>query len=178
MTGSPPVPAGGFNGNDGEAADILLDSPTGVVVDAVGRRLLIADLGNDRVRAVSLTSGTVTTIVNRNVFGSPERPVGGYNGDEIPPEQALLDDPVDVTLLGADLFISDARNQRIRVVRASDGLIHTACGVGSAGFNGDGLPPENTFIFSPRGLAASPESGALLFSDFENLRVRRFVATE
>jgi sugar lactone lactonase YvrE len=171
-TESPPQPLGGYNG-DGTAAGTLLEGPAGVLVDETAAVLLIADTGNGRVRSVPLAGGAVSTIVNANdTGGTSPTPITGYNGDGIAPAAALLDGPIGLAEVGGDLFIADAQNQRIRVVRG--GLIFTAAGIGSAGFNGDAIPPENAAISTPLALAADDEHGLVLFADSGNLRVRRF----
>jgi len=167
------LPDGAFNG-DGPAAATFLDAPTALLVDEAAARLLIADSGNHRVREVPLAGGMVRTIVNDNDDGDPDEPepLGGYNGDNIAPALALLDAPVGLAIVGGDLFIADLRDHRIRVVR--DGLIRTAAGVGTAGFNGDAIPPENASISAPLGISGDDALGIVIFADSGNLLVRRF----
>ena len=52
--------AAGFSGDGGPAAQAQLRSPHSVVV--IGDRLLACDVGNHRIRAIDLTTGTIETI--------------------------------------------------------------------------------------------------------------------
>jgi len=52
----------GFGGDGGLAKDAQLQRPAAVEVDADGSTLYIADTRNERLRAVDLTTGTITTI--------------------------------------------------------------------------------------------------------------------
>lgn len=60
----------------------------------------------------------------------------------------------------------------MRVVRGA--LIFTATGIGSAGFNGDAIPPENAAIAAPLGVAGDEVNAVVIFADSGNLRARRF----
>ena len=51
----------GYSGDGGPATAAVLNSPEGVAVDASGD-LFIADSGNDVIREVNLTTGTITTV--------------------------------------------------------------------------------------------------------------------
>src|SRR5205814_6878933 len=51
----------GFAGDGGPAARAQLRTPHSIAVDPGGRRLLICDIGNHRIREVDLASGTIAT---------------------------------------------------------------------------------------------------------------------
>ena len=59
---------GAQGGDGGPAKDAQLQRPAAVEVDADGSTLYIADTRNERLRAVDLTTGTITTIAG---FGGP-----------------------------------------------------------------------------------------------------------
>jgi hypothetical protein len=102
-TGNP-----GGRGDGGPAVDADLLHPEGVWVDAEGR-IFIADTGNHRIRCVD-TDGNIDTVAGTGYQGS--------TGDGGPATQAALHIPVDV--VGAPdgvLYIADAENVRVRVVR-------------------------------------------------------------
>ena len=52
----------GFSGDGGPSAHAQLRAPHSLAVDPSGRRLLICDVGNHRIRAVDLASGTIATL--------------------------------------------------------------------------------------------------------------------
>ncbi len=58
----------------------------------------------------------------------------------------------------------------------TSGTICTVAGIGSGGFNGDGLPARETQLFYPTGVAFGT-SGELLIADYENSRIRRLDAS-
>ena len=91
-----------------------------MALDGAGN-LFIADTRNDRIRKVD-AAGMITTVA-----GSGE---SGFGGDGGPATAALLDFPSGVAVDGAgNLFIADARNDRIRKVDAA-GMITTVAGNG------------------------------------------------
>lgn len=95
----------GFTG-DGIATVNGVEFPQGLAVDANGN-LFISDL-SERVRWVS-PSGFMTTIAGT---GNP-----GYNGDNGPATEALLDEPTGIVLDAAgDIIVSDYTNGRVRSI--------------------------------------------------------------
>ena len=79
--------------------------------------------------------------------------------------QAVVTDP------SGNIFIADTGYNRIRKVD-TNGIITTIAGTGSAAFSGDGGAATNASLNSPTALAMDP-SGALLFADNNNQRIRR-----
>ncbi len=138
---------GGFAGDGGAAAEARLDGPQGLAL--AGQILYVADSGNQRVRAIDLSSGTIETMA-----GSGTR---GFGGDGGPAVDALLDDPVALAVT-ADrriLFVSERGNQRVRGVRLDSGTIFTFAGTGGTEFSGDLLGAGATALADPGGVAAS-----------------------
>jgi sugar lactone lactonase YvrE len=170
----------GFSGDGGPAASANLADPEGVAVDASGN-LYIADTGNNRIRKV--TGSIITTVAGNGI--------AGFSGDAGPAAGASLDTPVAVAVeASGNLFITDANNQRIRVVNMQTtaitvagvtiqpGSINTVAGNGNAGFSGDGGPATSASLFlSPWWDSASKISldsaGNLYIVDTRNGRIRR-----
>lgn len=94
----------GFSGDGGPATSAQLRWPYGLAVDESGN-LFITDLEDHRIRKVD-TSGVITTIAGD---GTP-----GFSGDGGPAATAQLNTPIDLAVRGADLYVSDAVNQRVR----------------------------------------------------------------
>jgi uncharacterized protein (TIGR03437 family) len=69
------------------------------------------------------------------------------------------------------IYISDYNNQRIRKI-ATNGIITTFAGTGSAGFSGDNGPASAAKIYNPFNLAFDA-AGNLFFVDFFNHRIRK-----
>jgi DNA-binding beta-propeller fold protein YncE len=61
----------GFSGDGGPASDARFDIPCGIGIDPSGKSLVVADLGNHRVRRIDLATKTVTTIAGNGQPGLP-----------------------------------------------------------------------------------------------------------
>ena len=149
----------GFGGDGGLATSALLDTPTGIAVDAHGN-LYIADSHNNRIREVS--GGTITTIAGNGV--------AGFSGDGGAATSAGLDLPSAVAVdASGNLYIADTNNDRIREV--SGGTISTVAGNGVQSFAGDGGAATAASLDSPTGVAVDA-SGNLFIADRHNQRIR------
>ena len=97
----------GSTGDDGPATHAQLIGPAGVAVTADGG-FLIADSGNDEVRAVS-AAGVITRVAGT---GTP-----GNTGDDGPATDAQLDGPTGVAVTADGGFlIADFGNHEVRAV--------------------------------------------------------------
>ena len=155
----------GYSGDNGPATSATLSVPRSLAFDPTGNTLYIADLANQVVRAV--TNGTITTVAGNFALGS------GFSGDNGPATSAQLAGPsglaVDST---GNLFIADIANNRIREVRASDKVIITVVGTGTAGYSGDGGLATAATLNLPLGLRID-STGDLLIADSGNSVVRK-----
>lgn len=114
----------GNAGDGGPAVSANLNQPLGVTVD-IGGNLFIADTGNNRIRRVDASSGTIT-----NVAGDPNG-TAGYSGDNGVPTSAQLNGPNAVAFdRYGNMFIPDSLNNVVRLVQTS-GTISTFAGGGS-----------------------------------------------
>jgi sugar lactone lactonase YvrE len=153
----------GFNGEHEPATNALLNSPRDVAFDAIGN-LYIADLGNHRIRMVSVATGLIATVAGTGVTGSL--------GDGGPAIAAQLAAPIAVAFDGSgNLYIADALTHQIRAVDAVTGNISTIAGTGAAGFTGDNGPAISATLNFPTGLAFDA-IGNLYIADVLNSRIR------
>jgi trimeric autotransporter adhesin len=160
------VAGGGTAGDGGAATSASLNNPTGVFADTAGN-LFIADQLNNRIRKVS--SGTITTVAGNGTTGPG-------TGDGGPALMARLSAPTGIAVDDfGNLFIADTGNNRIREVSTA-GVITTAVGTGSSGYNGDGELPSAATLSAPTSVAVqnTNEVGLvnLYIADKINNRVR------
>jgi sugar lactone lactonase YvrE len=149
-----------YSGDGGLATDATLGFPVGVARDAAGN-VYIADQHNHRVRKVSISDFTITTVAGT---GAP-----GFSGDGGPGTSAAVTSPSALEFDAAgNLYIAEpARVRRL----APNGVITTVAGNGSPTFGGDGGPATaaGTSVF---GLAVDA-AGTLYIADAQNVRIRR-----
>jgi sugar lactone lactonase YvrE len=156
---------------DGVGAAAQFNSPCALAVaplTALGAAplLVVADQSGNAIRAISLPSGGVSTLLRSpgGACGFVDGVVGGF------PAPALCA-PSGVTLDAAGtIFIADRSNHAIRAL-SPGGALRTLVGAGVAGYV-DG-PGATALLRNPRGIAlAADESGALLIADSDNNMVR------
>lgn len=154
----------GYSGDGGLSTNALLSQPQAVAVDSAGN-VFIADYGNCRVREISAVNGLINTIAGSGYCG--------FTGDGPAVNEGLAYPQGLAVDLNDNLFISDY-TERIRWVSPT-GFMTTIAGNGVAGFQGDGGPATSAQMYEPVGVALDP-SGNILFSDYNNLRVRNVTA--
>ena len=119
----------GYSGDGGPATAAELGSPAAVTTDSLGN-VFIADVGNNRIRKITIATGIITTIAGNGT--------GSFSGDGGPAISAELYAPDGLYFDNyGNLFVTDANNNRIRKIDTS-GIITTIVGNGTAGSSGDG----------------------------------------
>jgi hypothetical protein len=153
----------GYAGDGGLATLAMIDAPQGLTENGSGQ-LFISDCGNQRIRAVNLSTGLITTVAGNGT--------AGYAGDGGLATAGELNSPMDIALdASGNLFIADQGNYRVRDVNLATGMITTVAGNGIYGYGGDGGPAIAAEISAPIGIAVD-STGNLIICDNNNSRIR------
>ena len=159
LAGSPGIAGAADSVGSGTAlgASARFNAPAGITTD--GSFLYLCDSGNQTVRRVDPTTGSVVTVAGlAGVTGSADSPIRFNN-------------PTGIASDGARLFIFDSNNQTLRVFDIASGRIVTVAGfpglIGSSGGRGGAV----RFNF-PTGITT--DGGVLYLTDTVNHTVRTF----
>ena len=163
----------GFNGESGVATQLLLNYPCGLAES--GGVLYVADAGNNRIRALVISTSQMSTVAGS---GDSASSAGSYTGDGGLAVAATLFNPSGVAVSPAgEMWIADTANDVVRYVDAG-GVIHTVAGdavegapPSPGGYNGDGEVATAASLFGPTGVALDAE-GRVFVADADNDRVR------
>ena len=155
----------GFAGDGGPAAQARFSTLIQIALDAAGKQLYLADIGNKRVRRIDLASGAVTTIAGNGK--------GGVPADGAVATESPLVDPRAVTPDGSGgCYILERNGNALRHVDAG-GKIKTVVGMGAKGSSGDGGPGIAATMNGPKYLTMDHD-GTVLIADAENHVIRRY----
>lgn len=155
----------GYSGDGGPGLAAQLSLPFGVALDRAGR-LLIADSGNSRIRAVD-NEGVIRTFAGNGRLD--------YTGDGGPAAAAAIGTPRSLAVdAEGNVVFSDFFSDRLRRIRP-DGTIATIAGNGQFRFSGDGGPGRFAHLFAPYGMAIGRD-GTVYVADTANYRVRVIAA--
>jgi len=159
ITGNLPT---GYSGDGGPLLSARFNSISAIGFDNSGN-MYITDWGNFVVRKVN-SAGIITGFAGNGTRG--------YSGDGGPATAAQLDAPYNVLVRpNGDIFIPDARNNRIRVVNPA-GVISTYAGTGVPGYSGDGGPAASAELFWPWH-STIDAAGNIYVVDAENYVIRK-----
>jgi sugar lactone lactonase YvrE len=159
----------GFSGESGQATSTLLNTPSGVSLDANGV-VYISDTANHRLRSVD-AGGFMNTIAGRNQQG--------YNGDGTPATNFNLNTPIGMEMVAISnvnsLLFMDSANGRLR--KFVPNTLSTVVSDGSGGFAGDNGPAASAKLDGPSGFAVDGQ-GNWYITDSNNQVVRRVNASD
>ncbi len=207
----------GFSGDGGDARAAMIYGPLNFTLGSYGSQgipyLFFSD-DSYRIRAISLTDGTISTEVGNRILLERGTARGAYllapigiamQGDEMfiaeagsnlvrradlganqiqdlvgvstdpgskPISNWQLRSPTGVAVVGQNLFITDASNNRILRVNLLTGATRTVAGTGVAGYSGEGKLANESKINFP--MSPLVYNGTLYFCDVRNNSVRAF----
>ncbi|MGD8277725.1 MAG: hypothetical protein PVH00_06850 [Gemmatimonadota bacterium] len=146
----------GSDGDGGAATAARLSGPVAIASD--GAFLFVAEREGHRIRQVSLSTGTITTLAGDGT--------AGFRGDGGPATEARFDKPsgLAVTADGTTLFITDQGNARVRALDLRAGTIATFAGTGDHAFLPGPRQAGDISLYLPASLSTSP-SGFLFIAD-------------
>jgi sugar lactone lactonase YvrE len=154
---------GGYSGDGSAANAALLSSPKGFAFDA-NNNLYIADTGNNVIRKVNASSGTINTIAGSGI--------AGFSGDGNFATSGQFNAPWGIAISGdGSFYIADFYNNRIRKINSA-GMLSTVAGNGNASYSGDGEFATVASLNSPASIAIDP-AGSLYIADSENNCIRK-----
>jgi sugar lactone lactonase YvrE len=144
---------GGFNGDGNTALSTRFLTPEGMAFDAAGN-LIVADSGNNRIRMIN-PAQIVSTLA------------GGFIGDGGQATDASLNTGFNAHVAfdaGGNLYIADARNNRVRKVTPA-GVISTFAGNGFSGYTGDGGLATNAMLTGPESVTVDNQGNVYIADD-------------
>jgi uncharacterized repeat protein (TIGR01451 family) len=144
---------------NGALSAARFNNPYGVAFDGVNT-IYVADLYNHAIRAINMTTGTVSTLAGTGSAGF----VNGIG------TSASFNAPAGVFYKDGFLYVADDFNQAIRKIDLSNDSVSTVAGSGSSGFQ-DG-PALTAKFYEPKGLAVD-DSGIVYVADYGNNRIRK-----
>ena len=142
----------GYSGDGGPAIAAQFHDPHSIAFDPQGR-LLVCDIGNNRVRRIDLATGLIET-----VLGGPEQPLRG-------PRAMAFDREGNLYLVlreGNAVYRFDPSLKKATKV----------AGTGAKGLTGDGGPALEATFNGPKAIAFAPD-GSFYLADTENHVIRR-----
>jgi hypothetical protein len=153
----------GYSGDGGPATEATLREPNDCCLDGKGG-LLIADVGDWRIRRVDLKTGMISTFAGT---GKPA-PKGPYQrGDGGPATKGVVVGARAVCVDGqGNTYICEREGNSIRKVDAK-GIITTVAGTGTSGSGGDGGPALKAQFKGPKGIRCD-KHGNVYIVDTEN----------
>jgi sugar lactone lactonase YvrE len=166
----------GFAGDGGPGKDALLREPNDCCLDGKGG-LLIADVGDWRVRRLDLKTGTISTFagVGKTKLKLRVKTERALVGDGGPAAKAVVPGARAVCADGkGNVYICEREGSSIRKVDPA-GTITTIGGAGERGFSGDGADAKNAVFDAPKGIRCDA-AGNIYVVDCENHCIRKIDA--
>jgi DNA-binding beta-propeller fold protein YncE len=145
---------------DGTGTAARFSYPNGVAVIPSTNTIVVADMGNNRIRLVT-PAGVVTTLAGQTTPGFADG-TGAAASFNQPRGVALLSD--------GKIVVADVSGNRIRIVDPTSGVVTTLAGQTTAGA-ADGTGAAASFS-GPFGVAFIPSTNTIVVADQGNHRIR------
>ena len=153
----------GYSGDGGPATEAQMREPNDCVLDGNGG-LLIADIQDQRIRRLDLSTGIITTFA-----GTGEKE---HTGDGGKASEAGIFGARAVCVDGnGNVYICEREGGSLRKIDSA-GIITLIAGNGEKGYSGDGGPAINVIFNGPKAIRCDSK-GNVLIVDTENHAIRR-----
>lgn len=148
--------------NKGVAGCAYFNRPTGIVITKDGKTIYLADVGNNRVRKVTVATGQTSLVAGSGTAGFK-------NGTG---SSASFNGPAALTLSSDEknLYVIDKNNQVIRQIELATGKVTTLAGVGKAGYKEGKF---NKAVFNAPEYIKLGDDGNLYISEAGTLKIRK-----
>ena len=153
----------GYGGDGGSAVRAQFHEPNDCFLDGHGG-LLIADVQDQRIRRLNLSSGVIATFAGN---GEKERSGDG----RLALEASILGARAVCMDRAGNTYIAEREGNGIRMVD-NRGIMHTLAGTGEFGYTGDRGPALEATWGGPKAIRCDHD-GNLLVVDTENHAIRR-----
>lgn len=156
--------AKGFSGDGGPANRAGMVEPNGLAFSRTFARLYIADVADNRVRAVELAGGVIATFAGTGA--------AAHDGDGGPAAAAAVFGARAVAVRPSDgaVYVLERQGSTLRLV-TPDGKIATVASTGEKGYGGDGGPARAAVFDRPKEMTLDRDGNALIV-DTENHAIR------
>jgi DNA-binding beta-propeller fold protein YncE len=154
----------GFSGDGGPAGRAGLVEPNGLAFSRTFARLYIADVADNRVRAVEMAGGVIATFAGTGA--------AAHDGDGGPAAAAAVFGARAVAVRPSDgaVYVLERQGSSLRLV-TPDGRIATVASTGEKGYGGDGSPARAAVFDRPKEMTLDRAGNALIV-DTENHAIR------
>jgi DNA-binding beta-propeller fold protein YncE len=157
---------------DGQGATATFNYPYGITTD--GTNLFVVDSGNDKIRKITASSGTLSSMTSANAVVSSLTGVPNTTGvagaADSTGATATFDGPNGITTDGTNLYVVDQFNNKIRKIVIATGAVNSVTGkVNTVGVTGavDGAGADATFDFP---MAITSDGSSLYVTDNHTIR--------
>ena len=147
----------GYHGDGGPAKEAALGFPEHLAFDSKGN-LYICDNGNNRIRRVDMRTGIITTVFGTGASSS--------YGDGGPATEAATDTPDSIHIDQYDnVYVGEARGNRLRKIDGRTGIVTTIAGTGIPGWGEDGVSATESMTNAIEVGIWADQDGTVLYSD-------------